>query len=265
MLADPVVFQGWGGTALLTDQMFAYAGGVGPADLHAHHAVQILVALGEPFALRDGGGRCVEGVAAVIPRDVRHTVEWSRGPILAVYVSPEHAWGRGVALLAADSRVQSWFDTASPLCGLRGDLATRLPDELESQATRVLATLAGVAPRPPPVHPAIRRLLAELPSRVDGDVRLPALARIVGLSPGRLGHLFSESVGIPLRPYVLWLRIQRAAIEVQRGASLTEAAHAAGFTDSSHASHTFRRMFGVKPSELASAVSWIRANARGAE
>ena len=35
-----------------------------------------------------------------------------------------------------------------------------------------------------------------------------------------------------------------------RGASLTEAAHLAGFADSAHLSRTFRAMFGVAPSLL---------------
>ena len=34
------------------------------------------------------------------------------------------------------------------------------------------------------------------------------------------------------------------------GASLTEAAHEAGFADSAHFSRTFRRMFGLAPSSL---------------
>jgi AraC-like DNA-binding protein len=34
------------------------------------------------------------------------------------------------------------------------------------------------------------------------------------------------------------------------GASLTEAAHAAGFSDSAHLSRTFRRMFGVSAASL---------------
>jgi AraC-like DNA-binding protein len=245
--------------------MLAYVGGIDAVELHAHHAVQIVIALGEPFVFRDGDGHTVQGVAAVIPRDVRHAHERSSGPLLEVWVSPEHTTGRRLALLAADALAQSWLDAGSPLCDLRASLANSLPDDLETHATRVVARLAGEMPPPRPVHPAIRRLLAELPSRLDGDVRLPALARLVGLSSGRLGHLFSETVGIPLRPYVLWLRIQRAIIEVQRGASLTTAAHAAGFSDSSHLANTYRKMFGAPPSEWTGAVRWITPKSGGAE
>jgi AraC-like DNA-binding protein len=262
-MADPVALDGRGGTAVLTDYMLAYVGGLEATELHAHHAVQIVVALGEPLGFRDGQGRWVRGAAAVIPRDVRHAHEQSRGPMLVVWISPEHAWGRRLGLLATDSHCESWVDAASSLCQLRGELADKLPGELESAATQLVAQLAGALPSPRPLPPAIQRLLAELPSHLDGDVRLPALARIVGLSSGRLGHLFSKSVGIPLRPYVLWLRMQRVMLEVRRGASLTTAAHAAGFTDSAHLANTYRRMFGVTPSGWTGALRWLTPKAGG--
>jgi AraC-like DNA-binding protein len=46
-------------------------------------------------------------------------------------------------------------------------------------------------------------------------------------------------------------------MEMRSGASLTTAAHAAGFTDSSHLSNTFRRMFGLSPSDITRHVRWL--------
>lgn len=55
---------------------------------------------------------------------------------------------------------------------------------------------------------------------------------------------------MPIRRYVLWQRL-RAAVELAlKGATLTDAAHAAGMSDSAHLSRTFREMFGVAPSFL---------------
>ncbi|WP_434349085.1 helix-turn-helix domain-containing protein [Myxococcus virescens] len=121
-----------------------------------------------------------------------------------------------------------------------------------------LVHLVGEAISPGAVHPAIKRLVALLPSRIEaGDVSQQALAQEVGLSAGRLGHLFSTSIGIPLRPYILWLRLRRAAEAFQGGATLTHAAHVAGFTDSSHLSNTFHRMFGLAPSEVTRGIEWV--------
>jgi AraC-like DNA-binding protein len=61
-------------------------------------------------------------------------------------------------------------------------------------------------------------------------------------------HAFTESVGIPVRPYILWLRLQLAACDLIDGSSVT--AYRAGFCDASHLTRTFRRMLGVTPSDL---------------
>ena len=77
------------------------------------------------------------------------------------------------------------------------------------------------------------------------------LAAVSGLSRSRLMHLFTESVGVPIRPYLLWLRLQRAACDLMNGASVTDAAQNAGFSDAAHLTRTFRRMLGTTPSDLA--------------
>ncbi len=103
------------------------------------------------------------------------------------------------------------------------------------------------------IHPAVRRVLSYLqePRAVFDGLTLKTLAGIAGLSPSRFMHAFTESVGVPVRPYILWLRLQRAACDLMDGASVTSAAHRAGFADGAHLTRTFRRMLGATPSDLA--------------
>jgi AraC-like DNA-binding protein len=75
-----------------------------------------------------------------------------------------------------------------------------------------------------------------LSSRVDAPPTLREAAVTVGLSPGRLRHLFVEETGLHFRGYLLWLRLGQAVGVFAAGGSLTEAAHAAGFADSAHLS-----------------------------
>ena len=89
------------------------------------------------------------------------------------------------------------------------------------------------------------------PQAALDDLSLKTLAGIAGLSPSRFMHAFTESVGVPVRPYILWLRLQRAACDLTDGASVTSAAHRAGFSDAAHLTRTFRRMLGATPSDLA--------------
>ena len=86
-----------------------------------------------------------------------------------------------------------------------------------------------------------------LQSRTKQFASLRNLTSLAGLSRSRFVHAFTESVGVPLRPFVLWLRLQRASGELMNGASATEAAHCAGFSDAAHMTRTFRRMLGATP------------------
>jgi AraC family transcriptional regulator len=81
-------------------------------------------------------------------------------------------------------------------------------------------------------------------------VSLADAAAHVGLSTGRARHLFVEETGLPFRTYLLWRCLMRAAELFSAGSSLTDAAHSAGFSDSSHLSRTFRRMFGIAADSL---------------
>ncbi len=103
------------------------------------------------------------------------------------------------------------------------------------------------------IHPGVNRVLRYLRESlgVSEDFSLGKLAEISRLSRSRLMHVFTESVGVPIRPYVLWLRLQRAACDLMAGASVTAAAQNAGFSDAAHLTRTFRRMLGTTPSDLA--------------
>lgn len=117
------------------------------------------------------------------------------------------------------------------------------------------ATWTGTpAPRPADdlVDDAMRAVRRTLPD----TVRLTDIASSIGSSSSRLTHRFTTAAGIPFSRWVLWERIQLAGRAVADGANLTAAAHAAGFADSAHLHRTFRRMFGVAPSDVAGAVDW---------
>jgi AraC-like DNA-binding protein len=110
-------------------------------------------------------------------------------------------------------------------------------------------------------HPGVACVLRFLrqPEVVDRHgTSLAHLATIAGLSPSRLMHVFTESVGIPLRRYLSWLRVQRAVRLIVAGASATEAAHIAGFADASHLTRTFRRTLGQTPRELIVCATTLR-------
>ena len=68
------------------------------------------------------------------------------------------------------------------------------------------------------------------------------------MSPSRLTHLFKQEVGIPISRFIVWWRVRAAIEQLSKSATLTEAAHASGFSDLPHMSKTFKQLFGFAPS-----------------
>ena len=117
-------------------------------------------------------------------------------------------------------------------------------------AREMLDALLPSRPASRTFSPHVAKTLAHLETTVGDRPSLADTAAAVNVSPSRLTHLFTEEVGIPFRNYVLWMRFRRVVDEVARGSNLTEAAIAAGFSDSSHLSRSFREHFGLSPSAL---------------
>ncbi|UUY06971.1 helix-turn-helix domain-containing protein [Pseudomonas sp. J452] len=96
----------------------------------------------------------------------------------------------------------------------------------------------------------IVRTIELIKADVSCNQSIDYLAEQVGLSVPRLTQLFRQKIGIPIRRYRQWHRLFVTSVGVARGMSLTEAAVAAGFTDSAHFSHTFRSIIGMTPSAV---------------
>ncbi|WOB05950.1 helix-turn-helix domain-containing protein [Piscinibacter gummiphilus] len=79
----------------------------------------------------------------------------------------------------------------------------------------------------------------------DVNRSLDELARSVGVSYTRMSHLFTQSLGISLRNYQLWLKIHNALNMLDAGATLTQIARTTGFADLAHLSRVSRQALGA--------------------
>lgn len=114
----------------------------------------------------------------------------------------------------------------------------------------VLSAIHDQPVRPRLFDPRVARVLQRLKDAVPEALSSAELARGVGLSEGRLIHLFAEQLGVPLRRYVLALRLRRTLFFLSRGHTLTDAAQEAGFSDSAHLTRVYREMYGLPPSKM---------------
>ena len=221
---------------------------------HSHHAVQVTIALRGSFTLENADGPVSARVVAVAP-DSEHTFEASEGVIAHLFVDPDGRDGRTLqrTLFSGNTLVPI---TAPDL----GEISARLLADfdvfdaaspaLTELGRALLAELVPDNPRDERPEARVRKMSAWAAARLDQPVSLEEAAAHVGLSSGRARHLFVESTGLPFRTYLLWLRVTKAVDLFSAGASLTDAAHVAGFSDSSHLSRTFKRMFGISADSL---------------
>jgi len=190
--------------------------------------------------------------SALIPASTLHRLEITAEPMAFLYLDPQSADVEAV-------RSAMRHDHGRFFAGLRQETATlktlrRIARrEVEPAAARAeLATVLGL-PSPVRKDPRIADAVRQMRDTPDAPHALADLAKAAGLSPSRFLHLFKETTGVPLRRYRIWNRMGAAVHRVARGATLTEAAHAAGFASSAHFSAAFRGMFGMAPSQLAKA------------
>lgn len=229
------------------DEALLVRGPGGSTRAHAHHWWHLLLGLDAPLRAAGPDGVWHDVPSLLVPPGLVHSVD-AQGDVAILFVEPESR--TGASLLAAHPGRSLRALDAHEASALASALA---PDtSAEAAVARMLAVLGAPDAPPVRVHPGITRVVRHLEQALPvTDVSLEALAAVAGLSAGRFMHAFTEHLGMPLRAYVRWLRVRRAAAALLDGASAAEAAHGAGFADAAHMSRTFREMFGVTPSELA--------------
>ena len=221
-------------------------------DFHAHHAIQLTFSMGGSFGFHIAG-EVVPGPAVLIAPDVPHAYE-PQGRNAIVFVEPESSMGAAI-LRDLAGRNFTRPDPA-PFSGIAARLhriwAEPRPDDatVAGLGREVVTRLAGSKAAGQTVDRRIARVLERLSAGPDSRLDASRAADIACLSESRFSHLFVEEVGLPFRTYVLWRRLMAAVNGIAAGATLTNAAHDAGFADSAHFSRTFLRMFGVPASLL---------------
>lgn len=229
---------------------------LGPAlGLSAHrNAVAVLaVGLDAPFGVaRDPSApECGYRMcrSAVIPPNTLHHLQTTSGATAFLYLDPLSADLAGLfaRVRARDGRAAYDLAGEAAVIGVLGDLLGGCASwpQASEQLGRLLGLHVDVAQDQRIVEAV--KTLRRSPASPNS---LAHLARHAGLSPSRFLHAFKQATGVPLRRYRLWCRIGAAIRLAQAGASLTEAAHEAGFSSSAHYSAAIRDTFGLSPTSL---------------
>ena len=103
------------------------------------------------------------------------------------------------------------------------------------------------ASRPCADPPRVALMKERLAADLVEPLSLTELAAQVGLSPFHAARLFTQATRMPPHAWRNQLRLQRALGPLRDGVPVADVAAACGFTDQSHFTRHFRRMFGVPP------------------
>jgi AraC family transcriptional regulator len=226
--------------------------GLGASDFHAHHAIQMTIALEGRLTLATAE-TSITAPAIAVKADTRHRID-TAALLAFIFVEPESRAGRVLldSLFGSRDLVEiDGPDILERVGPLRDTFSKSLSHELLLSVGN--AVVDSLAPKPDArlPDPRVKRVIDYAAAHLNERLTLNSAAHGVYLSPSRLRHLFVEQTGVAFKTYVLWLRLMRAVqIYADGKSTLTEAAHAAGFADSAHFSRIFKRTFGSPATTL---------------
>lgn len=233
---------------MITRGRTVYRGLLGQPRARTLGGLSIYVTAGDPFSIRIGDAPVQHKRVVLVPPNVPVTLSAPTRMIDLILIEPEFVpegssrcaldaacvegssrhlrlqrafsdWPRQAQLLACtDSAVDRYFFGC--------DLRPRRIDSRIAQAAALIAANSGS-------------------KHVAAD-----LAAACGLSFSRFVHLFRDEVGMTFRSFCAWKRARALLTYVTEGSSLTDVALQIGYPDSTHFSHSIRRIYGLRPRDI---------------
>jgi AraC-like DNA-binding protein len=199
------------------------------------------VFLGAPADKLPGGFRVIEITPQAMVAACR--AEGHRAPVhFAEQVVVEVSAELSAALSALE---RALLDGAEPL-----EQQSRLAAVAHAALRAVLERAPHTPKRSVPLGHCAR--LRDILHGSEGiHINLADFARRAGVSQFQLLRTFKRHYGYPPHAYGLHVRVERARQLLQRGFTVAQAAAAGDFTDQSHLTRHFRRIWGVTPGAYA--------------
>jgi AraC-like DNA-binding protein len=225
-----------------------YCGLLQHLEAHVYGAPVLHVGIYGPFRMMLGEGKWRSYRMAVVPPGLRHALDVAGGV-------------HGKLFIETDSPSASAFRRRFPY---RKGAVTELNDseivELfrwvfeddpqQAAVERRLNDLLKQAPEDVLLDPRIRTVIELIRNEPDRNYSQDELSGLLGISPSRLLHLFSEQLGVPYRRFRMWKRLMLSFELLHAQDNMTLAALDSGFADATHYSHAFRDTFGVNPAPV---------------
>ena len=248
---------------LVWDEQAIFLGLAADASLHESPAIKVCVALDGNFGLRTNDtDDWTEYDSAIIAPGQSHAIDGRHNKMAMLLLVPEAKLAQPLAPIFSQNGITRLSSSVvSKIRSIFTDFNERpdTDDSIEDVCFQMVAAISS--DNNEPIDSRVAQSIEWIRSSRDEGISVQEIAAGVELSESRFSHLFTENVRIPVRRYLLWLRLRDAMHLLAQGKSLTETAHEAGFSDSAHLTRTFRGMLGIAPSALikeSSLISFLR-------
>lgn len=219
-------------------------------EFHSHYAATLAVSLEKNIQIETTKGKEEYRVALVGPNTYHRTV--SPGvEMIALMIDPETYEYGAISDFVQSGEVKRLDPKAFlPLMGKLRELyyGSIMDSEAWDLQQEMLRCVYPFQKPERNIDERIRKIAQKIRTELPDSIRMNEIGKDFSISEDRLIRLFKENLGIPLRRYLLWVRIIEAVKLLMEGKNITEAAHAAGFSDSAHFTRTFKENFGFVPS-----------------
>jgi len=202
-------------------------------EMHRHYGIELVYCQEGTFDLFTSKIKHKNIYAAIIPSNTLHAFRCEGARCQLLFLDPLSPWGNYVS---TNYRMDPEQGVLANPVGISNFFNLQLPTyTLQEQSTIELDKRIG-------------KCIVAIQNQLEDDkLSIKALSLEACLSESRLSHLFKDQVGTSIRQYILWNRLSLALSKAVEGDSLTAAAHAAGFVDSSHFNKVFVQTFGSNP------------------
>jgi AraC-like DNA-binding protein len=225
-----------------------YCGPLQHLEAHVYGAPVLHVGIYRPFKLKLAGGEWRSYRVAVVPPGLRHALDVAGGVHGKLFVEID-----GPSASAFRRRFPYRKGAVTPLRDAEAVACFHWIFEENPQQAAVEQRLDRLLPAEDGdglLDRRIEQIVALIRNEPDRNHSQGELGAVLGLSPSRVLHLFSEQVGVPYRRYRMWKRLWLATERLHASDNMTMAAVESGFADATHYSHAFRDTFGVNPAPV---------------
>ena len=229
---------------------------------HRHPVIQLVFAVRDTFRSKDDSGNWVAKKGLLIAPNCPHECDASNIPIISIQIDPESSLGEWILSNQLKDRLIIDYPSKDVVSIDINSFSDHLANEDWPAIREMIETAFGFRRTTPLLHKdkRIQDVVEFISNNIGEKINSETLTEVACLSESRLLHLFKEEMGLPIRNYILWLRLQIVIELILEGNSLTTASYKAGFSDQAHMTRTFSNMIGVPPSLISKNSKFIQVS-----